>query len=128
MINDDIKTAWKEIFPNSLCTERKFLSDNSNCFTFYLAKDQSEFNNGISNNDPLSYSIWLENGILRENSLSLFTLPKEKYLAYSHVNLRKKTIKQPTYEKIKQRFIEVRKWILENYDLDGKEPFYIKDK
>lgn len=127
MTDDDIKTAWRDVFPNSCCSISHPLGGIY--AKFFLAKDNSEFPNGISHNDPLNYMAEYSNGTYREVNLGLSIAPPAgSYLVYGTAKLRKVTIKNATPEKLTARFKVIRAFVMEHADQMIKLSFDISTK
>lgn len=110
------RQAWLEVFPNSACSFRKVMGGADGCFNGRLLRDEEQINK-ITQNDPLGYVGWLEGTTYREDRAHLFVRPPEgANLVYGRVNLRRKTIKDVTYEKLVKRFEEVREFVRANKD------------
>lgn len=131
MTNDDILKLWKQIFPNSMMIINKACLGDNYFFKGKLAKDRSESNHGITENDALSYMFTINKGAYKEFDVSLFVKPDpvtEKYLCYGRKKLRKKTIKEVTEEKLLKRFEQVRQLVVDNKDNLINLLFNINDK
>ena len=122
------ESAWYNVMPQSIC---RVSSMSTTIYgNLYLAKDQSEFPNGISNNDPLAFSFQIDQyGTYHETATSLYIKPPiDSYLALGRVNMRKKTIKNITEVKLVKRFNEVRDFIILNKVNLARVQFDINDK
>ena len=96
-IIDVVNKTWKKAFPKSFVSATKGVlsGDGFAIATFTLGKDKSEWENGISENDPLSLTMVFENKsgeIITEfsaNSLSIS--PDNPYMAFGRkkINVRK---------------------------------------
>lgn len=86
------------------------MSDEGGCFSGRLLRDGEQISKSTQN-DPLRYSGWLEGTTYKEDRAGLFVRPPEgANLVYSSTRLRRKTIKDVTYEKLVKRFEEVREF------------------
>jgi hypothetical protein len=121
-----IKSAWTQVMPNSTVYARKVMG--THFFNFLLSKDRSEVANGILENDPLSYSARVDDGVFKELSGSLFVKPTEPYMAFGREKFRLKTIKNPTREQLVKRFTDVRNFIMSNADKLKDPKFNIEEK
>ena len=110
MDSDTIKQAWLEVFSNSHASSRTIMG--STCVALYLQKPE-EWANGISNNDPLVYKLWIEGDNVRESDLHVYTRPeKGSNLVYKSVGMRRQTIKQADHDKLVRRFKKVRDFVI----------------
>jgi len=117
MDSDTIKQAWLEVFPYSHATSRSIMG--STCVALYLQKPE-DWTNGISNNDPLTYKVWIEGDNVRESDLHVYTRPeKGSNLVYKSVNMRRQTIKKADRAKLVRRFKKVRDFVI-SQDLKHK--------
>ncbi|MFA6198880.1 MAG: hypothetical protein WC679_00540 [Bacteroidales bacterium] len=123
MTAEEIKVIWAKVFPNSFLSIGKGALGGGLYATGYLAKDKSEFSNGISNNDPLRYRFNIDNGVdYEEDGASLLQNPeKGSFMAFSSVKLRKKNIKKIDAKKLEKRFQEVKAFVKANV---GNMPDY----
>lgn len=111
----DIQNAWLEVFPESSAQIRTILYSTS--VTMHLAKDASECTNQILENDPLKYVCWISGEDVKEDRVYILTVPpKDSNLVYASAKMRRKTIKNATYEKMVNRFRQVKEFI-ENQEL-----------
>ena len=81
-----------------------------------LANDISECSNRILQNDPLNYGFSIINGQYEEYHSGIFIRPSKPNLCYEFVKLRKKNIKNITTEKLKKRFKQIKKLVVDNKD------------
>jgi hypothetical protein len=118
LTNESILNAWKEIFPSSMMLCSKACLGDSYFFKGKLAANKQESANGILENDPLNYMFSIEeDGTYKEHICSIYVKPtKNLYLVYESENLRRKTIKNPTVDKIKKRFEQVKQLVVDNKD------------
>ena len=118
---ETIKQAWLAVFPESHAWSREIL--NGKCVALHLLKPE-ECTNGIQENDPLVYKMWIEGENVRESDLHILTRPAEgKNLVYDSAKMRRQTIKNADYDKLVKRFEKVRAWIKQqdmNHDISGK--------
>lgn len=116
-----IKAAWFEVFPHSAATERHILG--STCVRLYL-QNAEEWTNGIPDNDPLTYVLWIDGENVRESDLHILTKPPEgANLVYGSARMRRQTIKNADYEKLVRRFKKVREFVESQdlaHDISGK--------
>lgn len=108
-MNDPIET-WREVFPHSLAVKHEILGGM--IYTFYLGAGPEDWANGISHNDPLSYTMRRNiDGTYSEiNGGPVLTVRATvPYMAYSSEKMRKKSNIAP--EKLTARFEEVRAWL-----------------
>ena len=113
---DEIVKVWKEVFPNSKISPSKAaLGGEGHYFKCYLAANKQECINGYFENDPLNYMFSIDERGYKEHSHSLSIKPPENsYLAYGRAKIRAKSMKEPTLEKIKKRFLQIKKLVEEN--------------
>lgn len=106
----EIQQAWLEVFPESSAWTRSVL--DSTCVSMRLAKDASECANRILSNDPLNYTCWIRGDDVKEDRVYILTVPpKGSNLVYKTEKMRRKTVKNATYEKMVQRFQQVRDFL-----------------
>lgn len=104
---ETIKQAWLKEFPNGYAEIRSVLG--SYMVICYL---QSEWNNNIKQNDPLSYNIRVEGENAKEYKLHCLTCPPEgSNLVYESKRKRKQTIKKVNTEKLTKRFKKIKDWV-----------------
>jgi len=125
---EQVEQIWSEVFPNSSISISKACLSNYFFFRPRLAKDRRESINNILDNDPLSYMFSIEDGKYIEQMLYFFIKPDNKYLAYSRVKLRKKSISNVTPEKLRARFLQVKEKIVEHKDNFINLQFDINEK
>jgi len=116
LTREDVIGIWKKVFPNSTALSGKTFGGGDS-FKFKLAKDKTEVANGIWENDPLSYSAFLEeDGSWKEHSLNLHVAPPEgSHLAYGSESMRKKSTKKPvTAAMLEKRFEQVKEFVTAN--------------
>jgi hypothetical protein len=115
MIQAKIEQAYKNVFPNShISISTGILGSNSLYVKGFLCA-KGEWHNGISQNDPLSYSFNIdENGTYEESTCSIIINPSSTYLFADSAKMRRKTIKSVTIEKLEKRFNELKLFILSN--------------
>jgi len=102
-----IKQTWLETFPNGYAQIRKILDGYS-----VILLLQSEWENDIMQNDPLSYFMRIDGENAKEFQLYCLTRPEEgKNLVYETVAMRKQTIKKITKAKLIKRFSKIKEWI-----------------
>jgi len=110
MESEAIKQAWMEVFPNSYAASKTVMG--STCIRLYI-QNPDQWSNGISDNDPLTYRVWIEGDNVRESDLHILTRPPEgKNLVYGSAKMRKQTIKSADYDKMVKRFRKVRDFIM----------------
>lgn len=102
------KNLWFETFPYGYSEVIQVMG--SYRVRFFL---QNTWTNNIKNNDPLSYSVAIEDdGSIRESNLfCLVKPPKNSMLAYGSAKKRKRTIKQANETKIRKRFENIKTWV-----------------
>ena len=123
-----IKELWSEVFPNSnMYINNACLGSGLSC-SGRLAKDKSECNNNIIENDPLTYHFLIENGNYEEYRAYIYIKPTNPYMVYSSQRLRKKNIKNITSDKLKARFEQVKALVVDNIDNFINIKFDIKSK
>ena len=131
-IANDAKRAWLKVMPNSSITTSIMVLGGREALyiSLYIGKDKAEFINDIKENDPLAFSIRVSSdGSYEEFASSLYIkAPVGSYLAMGRVNMRKKSIKGITYDKLEKRFNMIRDMIIENVGNMGKLPYDINDK
>jgi hypothetical protein len=108
-----IRAAWLEVMPNSHAMAGVALT--STYVKLYLQQPQ-EWQNGIAENDPLSYIGFIEGDKFVEEGIRLLVKPVNPYMAYSGVNLRKASTKIEHAALVK-RFTRVRAFILAEFNL-----------
>ena len=115
-IETSIKETWNKVFPNSSITVRNGGYGTLYC-NAYLAKDKTEFANGISQNDPLNYSFCISSFVYSEMCCSIGNLkPNDKFHVYSSLSIRKKTIKNIDVTKLENRFKQVKEELIKVKD------------
>jgi len=126
MNNEEIKALWMSVFPNSHAVVNIGPLGGGVYIKGYLQKP-GEWINGISHNDPLSYTGWVNGEEYKEDGTMLLRRSNVPHMVFSWARMRKKTIKQITPEKLLKRFQEIREFVranLENmperYDIRGK--------
>jgi hypothetical protein len=126
-IAEDVKKAWHQVMPNSAISARKILGGWT--FRFFLVNSKDECANGILENDPFYYSARLSgDGTFEETNSYMHVKPTKPNMVYGSVRFRKKTIKEPTFEKLVKRFSDVRNWIMSNADNLKYIKFDIRNK
>ena len=126
---EELKTLWLQVFPKSYAmVQVSYLGKETFFFTGFL-QTKAEWNNSISQNDPLRYLVRFEKDLtfVECDAASLIQTATSPYMAYSSVHMRKKTIKNATTAKVLKRFEEVKSFILENVD-NVPQDFNVKDK
>ncbi len=108
--NAAIKQLYMQVFPNSHAVCNNGALGGGQYIKGFIQKP-GEWSNGISQNDPLSYTACIEDGKYEEFNLFLFVKPTNEYMAFDTVALRKKTIKNVTPEKLLKRFHEIKAFI-----------------
>jgi hypothetical protein len=128
LTTDQLKQAWIEVFPDSVSSASTVLRDIG--FRGFVAKDRTEVANNIMSNDPLNYVVIynITTGDFQESNAYLLVAPTSPYMVYSSVKLRKKTIKNATYEQVVKRFQQVREFVMANKDNMIKLHFDINSK
>lgn len=110
-----IITCWEQVFHNSCASVTDGCLGSGIYVKGYLAKDKTEWTNGISHNDPLNYMASLEGEIYKELDLGLSIKPPEgSHIAFGSAKLRKVTIKNATPEKLVARFKAIREFVMAN--------------
>ena len=116
MTPQDIQQCWNEVFPNSNGTVTQIMG--ALFLRGHLAKDLTECPNRIIDNDPLMYVGCIREDVgghtWSETNAHLYIKPVEFNRVYSSAQLRRKTIKNVTREKLVKRFQEVRKFVMDN--------------
>ena len=108
-----VKECWLVVFPSGHITSRVIMGNPS--FTMYLQKpDQWLY--GISHNDPLSYSAFINGDTWEENQHSLTVKATDQHRAYGSVKIRKQNIKAVDKDKLLKRFQKIRQIAEENKD------------
>lgn len=117
----NVKALWLEVFPKSDAVCGSVLG--SEYVKLYLLP-KSEVANGIRENDPLSYTVWIEGDKVSEQSAPYLTIKATlPHMAYGGVKMRKmSTIKA---DKLRARFQAVRQFIIDHRaewycDISGK--------
>ena len=116
MLHSQIMIAWLEVFPKSHI--HSFNSSLSGTvFTKAYLQTKSEWSNGISENDTLSYMFVIDsNNNYSESRLSLMCKPLKSYMYGNSICLRKKSIKNIDYIKLVARFKQINQFIIDNTD------------
>lgn len=118
VLKNRIERAFYEVFPKShISITNAPLSGRELYIKCYL-QTPDQWANGISHNDPLSYMADIDpiTMVYSEHHHHMYIKPQEKYLAYSSVSIRKRTIKNADIPKIKKRFEQLRDFIRSNLD------------
>ena len=132
-LNEDtqkkIIELWHEVFPNSHMGTSRLCLGKGFWFRGILASGKHECSGGYFENDNMRYTFMLdEDGYNGENA-SICLNPKTQYLYCSTECLRKKSIKDVSFEKIKARFEQIKEFIVLHKDNILKNEFYnIDDK
>lgn len=116
VLKNRIERAFYDVFPRShISISNAPIGGRELFIKCYLQKPE-EWANKISHNDPLSYmaDIDPETMLFTEHNHSMVIKPQEKYLAYSSVKLRRKTIKNADIHKIKARFEQLKDFVKAN--------------
>jgi hypothetical protein len=114
MTPSEVKALWLTTFPKSDATASSILGEH--IVKLYL-QNKAEVNNGIRENDPLQYSLWLNgDGSIQFNPAVFYVKTKTNWKAYDTVYTRKITIKAPTAAKISAQFAKVKELIVSNKD------------
>jgi hypothetical protein len=124
-INELDKTI-KDIFPKSyvrVSNKAAFGNDSIN-ITLLLGKDKSEFENGISHNDPLQETIWIHECIDDNENIKDIITAENPYGGRLHLNdysskvktgwRNKTTSPQKMIDYLKKYFENVKKIVIEN--------------
>jgi hypothetical protein len=145
---EKIKLAIKEVFPNSYVVSKFSTSFYPSIHVkFTLGKDQTEWSNGIIDNDPMIHDFTIDaegrelnsDGTLPEKVTidthrggSISTAPTEKYMAYGRLKLgfRKKTDSpEKIVDYIKKYFSRAKEIIKQNIEkMHPREIDFIKSK
>lgn len=129
LTNEQITDTWKEVFPNSLMLCNKACLGDSYYFKGKLAANRHESANQILENDPLYYVFCIDDGDYSENMCFIYVKPtKNMYLCYERVNLRRKSIKSVTVEKLRKRFLQIKELVVANKDNFKNLCFDINEK
>lgn len=128
LTNEEIKALWVDIFPKSMMLCRKACLGDSYFFDGKLAGNINESANRIIENDPLNYGFEIDGDTYKEYSNSILIKPDNQYMVYGRSHMRRKTIKNVTLEKLRKRFLEVKKHIVDNKDNFINLEFDINEK
>lgn len=140
-IKTQIEDAYHSVFPNSACSVSKGALGKDTFFvTFYLAGDNSEFPNGISQNDLFHIDFYVspdnrdvnldidsklpETLTLEVNNNTILTTPDNPYMAYGSVRVPLRKV-SGTPEKIVQtitKYAQKTKEVLNKLVADNKIP------
>jgi hypothetical protein len=123
--------AWMTVFPKSSLDVNGDIYGNFVLFHGYLTGSPSELSNGILLRDPLAYV-----GVYRGEELGFFEelvgvhvkSPKDALTVYHLSFLAPISIYQPTYQKMLDRFYEVRRLVWNNRDGLLELGFNVNDK
>ena len=131
---DEIKKCWLTVFPNSraVVTNASF-GGTSLYVRCCISKDKTECPHGIDENDPLHYRFSIDTDTLtykeyKGGPLLYIKPPVGSRLALGRVDLRAKTIKNVTVEKLLKRMREVRTLVMENSENLNNPQFDINTK
>lgn len=106
-----ITNEWKKVFPHSEpYPQRGCMGSSIIYFRGYLSADRNECPSNIRENDPLYYrgDYNSETNSYKEKACSIYTAaPAGSYMALGRANLRLKTIKDVTPEKLAKRFKQI---------------------
>lgn len=111
MEEQEIKQAWGELMPNSLCTV------NGGYIKLYIAVSPSEEPSNYLDNDALFYTGFIDKlGNYKETGLRLYIKPVNKYCLYGSATIRRKSIKNVNFDKLRARFEQIKQLIVDNKD------------
>jgi hypothetical protein len=106
-----IKDEWKKLFPHSEPGSQLGAMDKTTIyFRGYLSADRNECPSNIRENDPLYYrgAYNKETNSFKESACSIYTAAAPgSFNALGRANLRLKTIKDVTPEKLAKRFKQI---------------------